>query len=54
MASVAVLAMTMLPAAGSIIQRGIWMSRPSGPRTVMGSAARRGAETTSNSVPARG
>jgi hypothetical protein len=45
---------SIAPAAGSIIQRGILRSMPSGPRTVMGRWERREAETTSSSWPASG
>jgi hypothetical protein len=41
-------------AAGSVIQRGILRSTPSGPRTVIGMSACRGARTSSRSAPARG
>lgn len=44
----------MAPAAGSIIQRGIFRSMPSGPRTVIGRCDRGDADTTSSSLPTSG
>ena len=45
---------TTLLAAGSVIQRGILRSSPSGPCTVTGPSGRRETCTTSNSRPASG
>ncbi|MBI3046845.1 MAG: hypothetical protein HYY76_00890 [Acidobacteria bacterium] len=52
--SVAVSVTLRAAAAGSVIQRGTFTSRPSGPRTVIGSSVRRGAETTASCIPASG
>lgn len=46
--------MTYRRAAGSVIQRGMWRSMPSGPRTVMGTCGRDEWCTTCSSIPVSG
>ena len=53
-ASAATADTVMPPAAGSVIQRGIFRSIPSAARTVIGSSRRRGICTASSSLPASG